>query len=257
MISARLIAQDRFKQRISERFVRELSMALASNARDLVAANDTADLLSVHGSLFYREQHDVRFEGQTGAGSEDETAQLTKTLDAHLIISDALGVIIADATVPLSGPEARNTITSPKYGARLSVWRAVEHLVSRRVRFEVPLAFAWSREIRGGLRAADKGDWETAVRRWTRATLASNRSTRRAAHFNLFVAHEMAGRLDEARAQLLAAERELPAPVGYSAGHTGKEPEGRRIVTPNDFQAHRWRLAQHEIIKRCAAQGVP
>ena len=123
----------------------------------------------------------------------------------------------------------------------------------RRVRFEIPLAFAWSSDVRGGLRAADKGDWETAMRRWTRATSASNATTRRAAQFNLFVAHEVAGRLEEARAHLMASEKELPAPVGYTSRTLGQEPEGRRVVTPNDFQSHLWRLEQHEIIKRCAA----
>jgi hypothetical protein len=253
MVGARQIERGRFKKRISERFARELSQALANNARDLAASNDATDLLSVHGTLLYREQHDVRLEGQT-VGSVDERTQVTKILDAHLVISDALGAVFAETTVNLSGPEAPNTITSPKYGVPLNVWRAVEQLVSRRVRFEIPLAFAWSRDVRGGLRAADKGDWETAMRRWTRATSAENATTRRAAHFNLFVAHELAGRLDEARAHLMAAEKEQPAPVGFSTGYTGRE--GQRVVTPDDFQAHLWRLEQHEISKRCTAESM-
>jgi hypothetical protein len=256
MVDARLIERGRFKKRISERFARELSQALANNARDLAAAQDSADLLSVHGTLLYREQHDVHFEGQTGIGSEDESTQVTKTLDAHLIVSDALGTVLAETTVTLSGPAAPNPITSPKYGAPLNVWRAVEQLVSRRVRFEIPLAFAWSSDVRGGLRAANQGDWETAMRRWTRATSTSNATTRRAAHFNLFVAHELAGRFEEARAHLRASEKELPAPVGYTSSTLGQEPEGRRVVTPDDFQSHLWRLDQHEIIERCAAEAV-
>src|SRR5690606_27146503 len=126
----------------------------------------------------------------------------------------------------------------------LDVWPVVEHLVRRRVRFQVPLAFAWSREVRAGLRAADTDNWDAVMTHWTRAASASNPTTRRAAHFNVFIAHELAGRLDEARAHLMASQQEYPAPVGYSSSSEGgmrlpcwprwaadKEPR-RRAVAP-------------------------
>ena len=251
------LKRERFKKRIAERFERELRRALASNARDLGVSESAGDALSVRGTLFYREQHDVKFKERSGFGAEGEGTRVTRSLDAHLVVSDALGAVVAETTVSLAGPSERVPQTSPKYGVPLDVWRAVEELVRRRVSIEVPLAFAWSREVRSGLRAAQRGDWETAMAKWTRATSDASATTRRAAHYNLFVAHERAGRIEEARAQLLAAEKERPAAIGYTVSQAGRDPEGHRVASPDDLQAHLWRLKQYETAKRCESGITP
>lgn len=252
MAEARVVESERFRRRLGERFTRELRDALVQNARDLGLPTDDLGSLSVSGKLIYHEQHDVRFDERSGLGTEGKSTRVLKTTRAHVVVSDSSsGTIVAEFDVDTSGASAPSPMTTPKYGTSPEVWRVVEHLVRRRVRFQVPLAFAWSREVRAGLRAASAGDWQAATQSWTRATSASNATTRRAAHFNLFVAYELAGQLDQARTHLMAAQQEYPAPVGYTSTSRGGEPEGHGLVTPNDFEAHHTRLAQRELIERC------
>ncbi len=253
MLDGSRVESDRFRSHLAKRFTQELTKALFENSRDLKVVVDEAALLSVSGTLFYREQHDVRFESDKGLGSEGERTQVTKILDAHLVLSDASGAVVTEITVNLAGPEEPRPVTSPKYQTRLAVWRAVEQLVRRRVRFDVPLAFAWSRDVRAGLRAADEGKWGVALEHWERATAAASPSTRRAAHFNMFVAHELAGRYDDAKTHLMAAQDEYPAAVGFASTSSGADEAGQRMVPPTDFLTHLWRLEQHGVVERCTA----
>jgi hypothetical protein len=251
MAEASAVESDRFKRRMAERFETALRNALQANLRDLDLPQAPPAPLLLSGRLRYHEQHDVNFAAGTGIGSEGESKHVTRVVDAQLRVSDVAGAVVGETTLDLSGPALPPSLTTPKYGAPLDVWRVVEQLVRRRVRFDIVLASAWSRDLRRGLRAADDGDWPAAIRHWTRATASSSASTRRAAHFNLFVAHELAGQLDEARSQLAASERELPASVGFILSQMGPDPEGQRTLMPNDFDAHRWRLEQHQLIEQC------
>lgn len=251
MADASEVESERFRRRMAERFETAPRDALQANLRDLRLAQAPPEPLLVSGTLRYHEQHDVTFEAGTGIGSAGESERVTTVVDAHMRLTDAAGTVIGEATFDLTGPALPPPLTSPKYGAPLDVWRVVEQLVQRRVRFDVLLASAWSRDLRRGLHAVDDGDWSAAIRHWTRATASSSASTRRAAHFNLFVAHELAGQLDEARAQLAASEQELPAAVGFTLTRSGPDPEGQRTVTPNEFHTHRWRLEQRELIEQC------
>ena len=253
MLDAAEVENDRFRSRLAERFARELSRALSANRRDLGVVVDDAALLSVSGTLYFRRLRDVRFDNSSGLGSEGEKTQVSNVVDAHLILSDASGVVIAETTINLAGPEELRPVTGPKYQTPLAVWRAVEQLVQRRVRFDVPLAFAWSRDVRAGLRAAEHGKWSLAIEHWERATSATNASTRRAAHFDLSVAHELAGHYEEAEAHLIAAQEDPWAPVGFLSSSGGPDLEGQRTVPPTEFQTHLWRLRQRSIVERCPA----
>jgi hypothetical protein len=240
-------AQERLKRRIAERFEEQLRRALKANARELRVSSELPEQLVVSGKLVRDERHTVQFDDE----KEGETSSVTVATEAQLIVSDASGAVVAKIAVQLSGPSALEPVTDPKFDTPRDVWRAVEQLVRRRVRFKVLLAWAWSRDIRRGLRAADDGDWQTAIGHWTRATRSQSPTTRRAAHFDLFVAHELAGRLDQARRHLLASEQESPASVGSTSLSAGSDPEGERVLLPTQVQAHRWRLEQSEKAKTC------